>query len=282
MKSVVRRDVTAAGRRRPGLWKLALTLALLGAPVGGAWLVWDSEIRFAYPIKYVRIEGPALHISEDEFTKAIAPLVRPGLLEVDLGAIESVARTFTWVDQVRVIRRWPDTLIVQVDEHRPVARWNEGALLSERGKRFTPPSVEGFSELPQLRGQEGQENAVLDVWMKLNELLRERRWRITELSCNFRQSWSARLSDGKEVIVGRQDPVVSVAQFLRLLPELGPSQTAAIKKVDLRYRNGFAVVWRFERESEPVPARQDEPKPEVLRRTPGSREPTRQLAANQW
>ncbi|MCU0736603.1 MAG: cell division protein FtsQ/DivIB [Methylotetracoccus sp.] len=284
LKNVVRRDAAAVKKPRRGLLKLGLILAAAGLVFGGGWLFWENEIRFSYPIRYVRIESSARHLSEDEFTKAIAPLVRSGLLDADLAAIESVAKTFAWVQRVRVVRRWPDTLILQVDEHRPVARWNEDDLVSERGKRFTPPSVKEFAELPRLYGQEGQENAVLDVWRKLNELLRERKWRVTTLSCNFRKSWSARLSDGKELILGRQDPVSSVARLLGLLPELGARQTAAIKKVDLRYRNGFAVVLRFDKESEPVPVsdEQDGPKPEVMRRLPGKREPSRQLAANQW
>lgn len=246
------------------------------------WLFWENEIRAAYPVRYVRIESGAVHLNERQFTDTIAPLVSTGLLDVDLDAVASMAASFAWVESVRVIRRWPDTLILQLREHRAAARWNEDSLLSDHGKRFAPPSLEGFSELPRLYGSDGQEGRVLDVWRKMNELLRSRQWRVTMLSCNFRQSWTARLSDGKELMFGRQDPVANVARLLMLLPELGPRQAAAIKKVDLRYRNGFAVVWRFQPESEPEPAGHDQPKPELLRRLPGDRDQSPRLAVNQW
>lgn len=277
-----KRDVPAKRTLDP--WVLRACWVVTGVLVffGSIWFFWENKLRDAYPIEYVRIESPLLNLNEEEFTRAIAPLVRSGLFDVDLGAIEAVARTFAWVDSVRVIRQWPNTLIVRVREHRPIARWNEDSLLSDRGARFTPPSLEGFSDLPRLYGNEGQQNLVLDVWRKLNELLRERKWRVTMLSSNSRQSWTARLSDGKELMVGRQDPVAGVTRLLTLLPELGQRQVAAIRKVDLRYRNGFAVIWRFEPETEPEPLKQDAPKPQALKRVPGLRRASPQLAANQW
>lgn len=282
LKSVAKTEPAAVRSLPPGLQKWALTLVGTAVFIGAVWFFWDNEFRSAYPVRYVRIEGAIYHLDEREFTQAVAPLMRSGLLGVDLDAVASVAKSFPWVERVRVVRQWPDTVTLQVREHRPVARWNEDSLLSDRGMRFAPSSVERFTALPRLYGETGQENMVLDVWRKLNELLRERQWRVTMLSCNFRQSWSARLSDGKELILGREDPVAKVARLLTLLPELGYRQTAAIKKVDLRYRNGFAVVWRFEPPIEPTPAEPEDPKPEVFRRVPGALDPSPQLAANRW
>lgn len=282
-RGVVKPSVPVAGgyaHRRWWRWGLALAGA-----VGVACAIWrfaDNEMRTAYPVRYVRIESAAMHLNEAEFTEAIAPLIRTGVFGVDLNAVAAAAASFAWVERVRAVRRWPDTLILQLREHRPVARWNEDSLLSDRGTRFEPPDLQGFSDLPRLYGRAGQEADVLDVWRKMNELLRPRNWRVTMLSSNFRQSWTARLSDGKELILGRQDPLASVSRLLTMLPELGPRQTAAIRKIDLRYRNGFAVVWRFEQESEPEPAEQAGPKPEVWKRAPGLTDHSPRLAANQW
>jgi cell division protein FtsQ len=278
---LIRSEEPSVGQRLPWFWKPVLLVGLLGVSVGALWYFWDNEIRDAYPIRYVRVEGSTLYLDDAAFLAAIAPLTREGILDVNLGAIKAAASSFAWVDAVRVVRRWPDTLILEVREHRPLARWNENGLVSDRGIRFTPPSVEEFSQLPRLYGKEGQETAVLDVWRKLNELVRTRKWLVTMLSCNFRESWTARLSDGKELILGRQDPVAGVAYFLERLPQLGDRQTAAIKKADLRYRNGFSVVWRFEQETDALPVENEEAAPRVLKRAPETRASSPLLAVNQ-
>jgi cell division protein FtsQ len=230
---------------------------------------WENAIAAAYPIRYVRVEGATLHLDEAQLVTAVNPLVRVGMLEVDLDAIDSTIRSFAWIDDVRVLRQWPDTVVLQLREHQPVARWNEDSLVSDRGKRFRPQSVAGFLNLPHLYGVEGREAEVLDVWRRVDELIAARNWHVTMVACNFRQSWTARLSDGKELIIGRQDPVGSVSQLLKLLPELGDRQTAAIRKVDLRYRNGFAVVWRFEPESAPPTGSPAGPAPRASKEVPG-------------
>lgn len=266
-------------RRRPRFLRAVVILAGLGFLVGGVRHFWENEISAAYPVRYVRVEGATLYLDEAQLVAAVSPLVRGGMLDVDLNAIDGTVRSFAWVDDVTVMRRWPDTLVVQVREHQPVARWNEDGLVSGRGRRFTPQSVAGFLHLPRLYGAEGQEAEVLGVWRKVDELIAAHNWRVTMLACNFRQSWSARLSDGKELVIGRQDPVASIAQLLKLLPELGDRQTAAIKKVDLRYRNGFAVVWRFEPESEPPNDPPAGMAPRASKEAPGA--PVSLMALNQ-
>lgn len=278
-----RREAPARRSLEPRVRKGVLLISAVLIFFGFLWFFWENEVRPAYPIRYVRIEGSLVNLDEGQFTGAIRPLVRAGWFHLDLAAIEGVARSFAWVDSVRVTRQWPDTVVVRLREHHPIARWNENGLLSDRGMRFSPPSLEGFPDLPRLYGNEGQQHAMIEVWRKLNELFRHRDWRVTMLLSNSRQSWTARLSDGKELIIGRQDPVAAVERLLVLLPELGPRQIAAIKKVDLRYRNGFAVVWRFQPETEPEagPQQRDVPKPEVRKHLPGPGDSLPQLAANQ-
>jgi len=262
--------------------KVLFGLSALAVVVGGAWLSWDRVGRYAYPIEYVRIEGTILSLDENELRKAIAPLARANFFQVDLAAIESAAKSFAWVDSVQVIRQWPSILVIQVREHGPVTRWNELSLLSDQGARFSPPNLGQFVELPRLEGIDGQELRVLDVWRRLNDLLKEYDWRVVALELNPRQSWTARLSDGKELIVGRQDPLLCVERLLKLLPQLGDSQVAAIKKVDMRYRNGFAVVWRLEAEGDPIPVSESRPRPVAMRSPPVVNDEKQEVATIQW
>lgn len=262
-------------RRAPWLPPL-FAVACLGLVGASAWWYWQHSLRHAYPIRYVRIEGKILQLDETELSSAIAPLVQAGFFAVDLAAIESTVRSFPWVGDVRVVRQWPDTLILSVSEHRPAARWNQTSLLSDRGVRFTPANVAAFDTLPVLSGPEGQERELFAVLGKLDAALRADQLHLVTLSLTARQSWTATLSDGKEVAMGRQDPVACFERLRQWLPLLERQRGALVKRVDLRYRNGFAVTWGLGTESAPLPREGGQAsEPVAQRQNP-------HLAALQW
>jgi len=53
------------------------------------------------------------------------------------------------VDEAENSRRWPDTLVVELVEHVPLAHWNGMDLISTEGEVFSA-SVD--AELPRLSG----------------------------------------------------------------------------------------------------------------------------------
>jgi len=280
--AVARRRTPPRATRRVQWLVPALGVVLLAGIGGALWTYWNDSLRYAYPIRYVRIEGKIVQLDEDELSGAIAPWAQAGFFDVDLAAIEAVARSFTWVGDIRVVRQWPDTLIVNVSERRPAARWNRQSLLSDRGERFTPPSTDGFDALPALAGPDGQERELFQVMQKLDAAMRTEGIRVATLFLTARQSWTATLSDGKEIVVGRQEPVASVERVLRWLPGLQRRRGALVRKVDLRYRNGFAVVWGREIEPEPVPPVDGKATGAGTSIDPVAKRPNTHLAAVQW
>lgn len=286
VKAVARTRRTApsvkARRWQPNTVKLMTRLLVVVGVCGAAWAAWDQGIRQACPIRYVRVQGSLLALDEDELRGVVAPLVGGSYFQVNLTDVESAAKSLAWVESVRVVRQWPDAVLIEVRERRPVARWNEASLLSDRGVRFSPRHPEAWSDLPRLFGVDGQEARVLEVWSRLNAILKPREVRVSRIELNPRQSWLARLSDGKELVIGRQDPQASIERLLKLLPDLGRDQLATIKKVDLRYHNGFAVVWGLEREGESNPVKVNEPKPAGLNGVPNFNEKIPKVATIQW
>ena len=66
---------------------------------------------------------------------------------------------------------------------------------------------------------------------------------VAEVHLSARGSWSLRLSDGTEVEVGRSDSQHRLQRFSRLLPRLVATDPRPLARADLRYTNGFALVW---------------------------------------
>jgi cell division protein FtsQ len=203
------------------------------------------------PIAYVRVEGALWSLDAGEFRKALLPHARGGYFTADLDGIEAEARHFAWINKVWVARVWPDTLLVRIEEHKPAARWGEDSLLNERGERFSPPDMALHTHLPLLSGPPGQEKQVLDTMHVLNAKLRPRQMRVESLRLSKRRAWVAQLAGGMELVFGNQDPLDAMNRLLALLPRLGDVRIAAIRKVDLRYPNGFSVVWKPELQAPP-------------------------------
>lgn len=229
------------GRLLHWLGWVTLGVALLAMMAAAAQRDW---LRTALPVEYVRIEGELLNLDPAELSRALAAEVRDGLLFADLRAIEVAADNEPWVERAQAARVWPDTLVVRITEHRPVARWGDDQLLDGAGISFQPRRLEPFLDLPALAGPAGQERAVWAKYLELNEILAPHQLRLEGLSLSNRRAWTARVSGDTEIVFGHQDPVPALRRLLSLIPQLGGDRWPTIRRLDLRYPTGFAVVWR--------------------------------------
>ncbi len=240
------------GRREQSKARFPLfpLLALLLAAAGGYWL-WRQGVdlnREWFPVRYVRVEGGIENLDTGKLREVLAPAVAAGYFSLDIGEVEGAARSCPWVESVQVSRVWPDTLVVTIKEHVPVARWGEKAMLDARGERFAPDRVEGFETLPELSGPPGTEHYLLRTLAQLNDLLAPQGFKVATLEVSKRRAWTLRLKNGPDMFLGRREPVAAVEHFLSLVGKLGENRLAQLLRVDLRYPNGFAVVWRPEAE----------------------------------
>jgi cell division protein FtsQ len=237
-------------KRKPKRWPVRLLLIPVAAVA--LWMaaphidLGTARIRNVMPVEFVRVEGAIWNLDPEEFRRAVMPRVQGGSFMMDLKSIEAVAGAFAWIDRVEATRVWPDTLVLRIVEQKPVARWGEHGLLNEQGQSFTPPNAADFTQLPLLAGPSGQEKEVLGMMRALNVKLKSRQMRIETLRLSKRLAWEAQLEGGMEIVFGNQDPLAAMDRLLALLPQLGEERIAAIRKLDLRYPNGFSVVWKPE------------------------------------
>lgn len=220
-------------RRRVALYLAGLGLATV-VLAGYAAVHW-------LPVRHVRLEGTFRHVDTVALQIAVEPLVAKGYLAVDLNAIEMAVRSLPWVGEVMVVRQWPDTLAVRVEEQSPYARWRDGGFVNGEGSRFTVPETPELVALPVIAGPEGQEKALLAMLRTLNGKLAGLGRRVDVLELSIRRAWNVRLDDGLQVAMGRQDALATFDRFLMLAGLLGAERLQAVQRVDMRYPNGFAV-----------------------------------------
>ena len=222
---------------------ILLAIAVIVLPVVAVVNGWIGTERF--PLTKLRVASDAKHVDDAELQKVLAPFAKQGFFAVRLDDAQVALAKLPWVEEAEVSKKWPDVLEVSIHEHRPLAVWDEDKLLSERG-RIYPRSAMGDAlpkGLPQLGGDPRQVAEVLAFYNQTRELFGPIGLGVRELRQDARGSWSLRLSNGAQVLIGRQDAESRVRRFADLLPKLIAPQGRALRRADLRYANGFALQW---------------------------------------
>lgn len=193
--------------------------------------------------KRLYVQGFAAHVSDRELARIARPYLMQPFFEIDTAALTRRLNGLPWLHNVTVTRRWPNGVLIRLHEYRPVARWNDAALLAANGDLFRPQEEIALSQLPVLTGPRGHANAVYDLYQRLAAIVGNGGWGLAGLEQNDNGAWRATLANGLQLRLGEHDVVVRVHRFTRFA-----DASIRVRKsiahgayVDLRYADGFAV-----------------------------------------
>jgi cell division protein FtsQ len=225
---------------RPAWWATAVLagVALLMALWLRSGLIGSEQ----WPIRWLDVAGELTRTSTSQVRAAVADEAGRGFFAVDLETVRTRVETLPWVARADVSRAWPDALVIQIEEHRPVARWNEDRLFSDRGQQFRVDGSEGMQGLARLRGPEARSEEVLATWQRLRQRLGTVGRDIAALELDPRGAWTLQLDTGLELVLGREEVERRVERFIGAQAALA-DLPRPIERVDMRYTNGLAVDW---------------------------------------
>jgi len=223
----------------------SLSLVLLAAVAIYKFGFTSSSFDKFMPIRQVRVQGGLANLDPDSFKVALTPILQRSFFTLDLKELEKAVETTQWVESANVSRQWPDTVVIDLEEQQPVARWGKDNLLSERGAVFKKPSgLSNLSDLPVLSAPKGREKEVYDMMKVLNQMLSPKEEKVVSLSLSNRLAWTAELRGGLLIVFGSQDPISATVRAFTLLSQFGKERFSSMQKLDLRYPSGFAVTWK--------------------------------------
>lgn len=221
-----------------------ITLLLFGmATAGAAWVYTGVIAQERWPIRWLEVDGPFERVSAEQVRARLTPLVNGSFFTVDTGLMHETAGDMPWVSGVTVQKSWPDTMQVTIHEFTPVVHWVNGYLLDGHGQQFKVPSANEIQGLPWLEGPQNQLDLVFGNWKKFDDKLVLIGQQVERLTLDPRGSWSARLSGGTEVRFGKGDVFKNLDMLISTWAGLMQGQALPPISVDLRYTNGFAVLW---------------------------------------
>ncbi|MGB5486579.1 MAG: FtsQ-type POTRA domain-containing protein [Lysobacterales bacterium] len=221
-----------------------ITLLLFVLAMAGVVWVYNGTIaQERWPIRWLDVDGPFERVSAEQVRASLAPLVNGSFFTVDTKVMREITSAMPWVASVSVQKTWPDTVQVTIHEHTPVVHWVDDFLLDAQGQPFNVPSANEIQGLPWLESPQGQMELVFENWKKFDDKLEAIGQQVERLTLDPRGSWSARLSGGTEVKLGKGDIFKNLDMLVSTWAGLMQGQATPPVSVDLRYTNGFAVLW---------------------------------------
>ena len=221
----------------------AVVLLFLATVAAIAWVSMGIVTSERWPIRWLEVNGTFNRVSAEQLRASLSSEVGSSFFTLDLQGLQDAAARIHWVSDVRVQKQWPDTVRVTVEEYVPVAHWNRGQLISSSGAVFEVPEADELQGLPRLEGPDERLREVLQTWVGLDEMLMPLGLEITQIALDGRGAWSLVLNNGTRVQLGRDETVERLERLLASWEPLMREQELPPLDVDLRYTNGFAVMW---------------------------------------
>jgi len=232
-----------SGNRGFGTGMLGIWLLFAVSVFAAVWVSMGIVAKERWPIRWLELNGSFHRVSADQLRGSLAPLVRSSFFTIDLQGLHDAALRNAWLASARVQKRWPDTVVVTIEEYVPVAHWNSGHLISTQGEVFAAPEADEIQGLPWLSGPDERLGQVLENWVKFNLMLDIRGLEIDQLKLDERGAWTMRLNKGTSLSLGREHAEERLQRLMSSWETLIYERGLPPQNVDLRYTNGFAVLW---------------------------------------
>ena len=224
-----------------------LLMLVAAAALLAAAAVWLVRVP-ALPVKQVVFADALPHTRRGDVEQLLPASLKGNFFSLNLESVRGALEKLPWARKVEVRRVWPAKLEVNIEEHKPVARWGEGRgeLVNSYGEVFAAPLAdEEGASLPLLFGPNGTAQEVLKHYGEFAGAFRTLGEMPVQVTLSPRLAWQLKLHNGMVVDIGREQtkaPVgVRLQRFIEIYPETVAKRAVRPAVVDLRYPNGFAM-----------------------------------------
>jgi cell division protein FtsQ len=217
---------------------LSLTVLVMAALMSG--MIKSDR----WKISNVDLKAEFNRVTAEQIRVAIAATTERSFFNIKIEEIRSSILQIPWVQNVSILKKWPNTLIVTVIEHKAVAVWNSDKLLNLDGHIFEVDTLDSVESLPRIYGLDNLSSLILTKYLRFNELFKTTGLDITSATVSPRGGWNLNLSNGINVNLGTLQMDSKIIRLCETWVNLLKQNDQAPEYIDLRYSNGYAVKWR--------------------------------------
>ena len=191
-----------------------------------------------FNLRAVQLTAVPRQVDATQIEAVVRNELRGNFFTVDLEATQRAFEKLPWVRTASVRRQFPWRLEVDLEEHVALARWNGAELVNTHGEVFVAQTTQ---ELPLFSGQSENAAEVAQMYRKFSQQLAPLQQQIIQINLSPRRAWQLRLNSGLLLKLGREQTQERMQRFVAAYPSGIRSEA---QYLDLRYRNGFAVMYK--------------------------------------
>jgi cell division protein FtsQ len=191
-----------------------------------------------FPIREIKVSGDLVHVNQQQVKLIADEHIKGNFFTLDLIKTRDAFEKLPWANNVTVRRRWPDSLSVEIEEHKALARWGNIALVNMQGVLFHAATD---TNLPVFYGPSDAVEELSLSYVNFNETLKGTDIKIKKINLSSRRSWEIQSDRNLLIALGRVDVEKRLRKFSAAYQKTIKPLNIEIKYVDLRYPNGFAV-----------------------------------------
>ncbi len=218
------------------------------------WLLWAMVVLallvawhfIHWPIRQLVVQDPLVYQGQKEVEQILYLWHGRNLLDGQLPQMQQQLEGLPWIKSATLQFVWPDTLVIDLQEQRPIAIWNDQWLINDAGHLFKP---EAFAqEWPLLYGPDDSSAQIMNQFLWFSELLAEVEAPLRWVRMENRGAWSLGFEADKlelQVLLGI-DPTMARLLRVRDWMQVMHLKLPEVSVIDARYENGLAVTFRHE------------------------------------
>ena len=229
------------GNRTGTHWKMVLLLLGLGV-TGSIAAGGLSHLLQNVQIRQVQLQGDLRYLDAEALTRDLSVRFNVNYLEPTLSQVISEVESHPWIASASARRVWPDTLLIEITEQRPVAIYNDTQYLGLSGDLFEPPTPVN-EPLPRLYGALSETMQVYSHYEVFSDRLSDFS-DVASVSRGHDLGWQITLHNGINLQLGRVDILGRLARACDVLSHFNGDKLAKLQEIDARYENGVALAWR--------------------------------------
>jgi cell division protein FtsQ len=191
-----------------------------------------------FALREIQVTGSTQHITRAQVEAIVANELKGTFFTLNLPAVRTAFEKLPWVRTVNLRRQWPARLEVEVEEHVPLARWGNAALVNTHGEVFRAAYS---GPLPVLVGPPGSAKELAIQYEFFRRNLAAIHAKPVMVQLTPRRAWEVRIENGPTLALGREDVEARLARYIGVHDTTVGALGRRIDYVDLRYGNGFAV-----------------------------------------
>lgn len=197
------------------------------------------------PIESIQISGSFEYIDEKEIEASLQSFVGEGFFSLDIQSLRKILSDKPWTESVSIRRVWPSQINITIVEKKPVARWDDKQLISDRAIVFAA-NTKHFQNLPMVHSVNTDPVNVLNQYYRLSQRFQSLDETVLSIRQDSRGALDIELANDLRIKVGRDDIDHKIDRLISIYEKEIQPRRLQIRILDLRYANGFAVAWKKE------------------------------------